>query len=66
MDDNTFSAALLGTLPLADSVWRLLHFAIDDPWLVEGAQFRPWWASEGEDACAWQPYVDLPGPRANT
>jgi hypothetical protein len=33
MDDDVFSAAVLGKLPLADSVWRLLHFAIDDPWL---------------------------------
>jgi DDE family transposase len=33
MDDDVFSAAVLGRLPLADSVWRLLHFAIDDPWL---------------------------------
>ena len=33
MDDDLFSAAVLGKLPLADSVWRLLHFAIDDPWL---------------------------------
>jgi hypothetical protein len=35
MDDNAFSAAVLGKLPLADSVWRLLHFAIDDPWLED-------------------------------
>jgi hypothetical protein len=33
MDDDVFSAAVLEKLPLADSVWRLLHFAIDDPWL---------------------------------
>jgi Transposase DDE domain len=33
MDDDVFSAAVPGRLPLADSVWRLLHFAIDDPWL---------------------------------
>jgi hypothetical protein len=33
MDDDVFSAAVVGKLPLADSVWRLLHFAIDDPWL---------------------------------
>jgi hypothetical protein len=33
MDDDVFSAVVLGKLPLADSVWRLLHFAIDDPWL---------------------------------
>jgi Transposase DDE domain len=33
MDDAVFSAAVLEKLPLADSVWRLLHFAIDDPWL---------------------------------
>src|SRR3954454_22125191 len=33
MDDDVFSAGVLGKLPLADSVWRLLHFAMDDPWL---------------------------------
>src|SRR5258708_16117140 len=33
MDDDVFSAAVVGKLPLADSVWRLLQFAIDDPWL---------------------------------
>jgi hypothetical protein len=33
MDDDLFSALVLGKLPLADSVWRLLHFAMDDPWL---------------------------------
>src|SRR3954447_2529913 len=33
MDDDVFSAVVLGKLPLADSVWRSLHFAMDDPWL---------------------------------
>ncbi|HEY9857669.1 MAG TPA: hypothetical protein V6D05_18125, partial [Stenomitos sp.] len=33
MDDDVFSAAGLEKLPLADSVWRLLHFTLDDPWL---------------------------------
>ena len=33
MDDGVFSAAVLEKLPLADSVWRLLHFTMDDPWL---------------------------------
>jgi hypothetical protein len=33
MDDDVFSAAVLEKLPLADSVWRLLHFTIDDSWL---------------------------------
>jgi hypothetical protein len=33
MDDHAFSAAVLEKLPLADSVWRLLHFTMDDPWL---------------------------------
>jgi hypothetical protein len=28
-----FSAAVLEKLPLADSVWRLLHFTLDDAWL---------------------------------
>ena len=33
MDDDVFSAAVLEKLPLADSVWRLLHFTMDDSWL---------------------------------
>ncbi len=33
MDDDVFSAAVLEKLPLADAVWRLLHFTLDDPWL---------------------------------
>ena len=33
MDDGMFSAAVLEKLPLADSVWRLLHFTLDDSWL---------------------------------
>jgi Transposase DDE domain len=33
MDDVVFSAAVLENVPLADSVWRLLHFTLDDPWL---------------------------------
>ena len=35
MDDDVFSAAVLEKLPLADSVWRLLHFTMDDPWLQD-------------------------------
>jgi hypothetical protein len=35
MDDNVFSAAVLAKLPLADSVWRLLHFTLDDAWLED-------------------------------
>jgi Transposase DDE domain len=35
MDDDVFSAAVLEKLPLADSVWQLLHFTIDDPWLED-------------------------------
>jgi hypothetical protein len=35
MDDDVFSAAVLEKLPLADSVWRLLHFSMDDPWLED-------------------------------
>jgi Transposase DDE domain len=35
MDDDVFSAAVLEKLPLADSVWRLLHFTMDDPWLED-------------------------------
>jgi hypothetical protein len=33
MDDDVFSALVLEKLALADSVWRLLHFTMDDPWL---------------------------------
>lgn len=35
MDDETFSAAVLSKLPLADSVWRILHFSLADPWLED-------------------------------
>jgi hypothetical protein len=35
MDDNTFSAAVLEKLPLADAVWRLLHFTMNDDWLED-------------------------------
>jgi Transposase DDE domain len=35
MDDDVFSAAVLDKLPLADSVWRLLQFTMDDPWLED-------------------------------
>ena len=35
MDDDVFSAAVLEKLPLADSVWRLLHFTMDDAWLED-------------------------------
>jgi hypothetical protein len=33
MDGDVFSIAVLERLPLADSVWRLLHLTMDDPWL---------------------------------
>src|SRR4051794_36093941 len=33
MDDDVFSATVLEKLPLADSVWRWLHFTMDDDWL---------------------------------
>jgi Transposase DDE domain len=35
MDDGVFSAAALTRLPLADAVWRLLHFTMDDEWLED-------------------------------
>jgi Transposase DDE domain len=35
MDDVVFSAAVLENVPLADSVWRLLHFTMDDLWLED-------------------------------
>src|SRR4051795_13009675 len=35
MDGDAFPAAVLEKLPLADSVWRLLHFAMDDLWLED-------------------------------
>jgi hypothetical protein len=33
MDDHAFSASVLERLPLADGVWRVLHYGLDDPWL---------------------------------
>ena len=35
MDGDVFSATVLEKLPLADSVWRLLHFTMDDSWLED-------------------------------
>jgi Transposase DDE domain len=35
MDDGVFSAVALTRLPLADAVWRLLHFTMDDAWLED-------------------------------
>jgi Transposase DDE domain len=35
LDDGIFSAAALTRLPLADAVWRLLHFTMDDAWLED-------------------------------
>jgi hypothetical protein len=35
MDDETFSAAVLSKLPLADAAWRILHFTLADPWLED-------------------------------
>ena len=35
MDDDVFSATVLEKLPLADSVWRLLHFTMNDDWLED-------------------------------
>jgi hypothetical protein len=32
-DDTPFAAEVLSRLPLADSVWRLLHYAMEDSWL---------------------------------
>ena len=61
--------SLLGEVPTAARVARVLAGGIArrlERSLVESAEFRPWWASEGEDARAWQPYVDLPGSPANT
>jgi Transposase DDE domain len=33
MDDENFSATVLSKLPLADAVWRVLHFTLADSWL---------------------------------
>jgi Transposase DDE domain len=33
LDDTRFAAEVLSRLPLADSVWRLLHYAMEDSWL---------------------------------
>lgn len=35
MDVPLFSATVLEKLPLADSVWRLLHFTLEDSWLED-------------------------------
>src|SRR4030088_2456987 len=35
MDDDGFSATVLEKLPLGNSVWRLLHFPMDDSWLQD-------------------------------
>jgi Transposase DDE domain len=35
MDGDAFSTAVLEKLPLADAVWRLLHFTMDDVWLED-------------------------------
>ena len=35
MDDIAFSTAVLLRLPLADAVWRLLHFSMADDWLED-------------------------------
>jgi hypothetical protein len=35
MEDTAFSAAVLEKLPLADVVWRLLHFTMADDWLED-------------------------------
>jgi hypothetical protein len=40
MDGDAFSAAVLEKLPLADAVWRLLHFTMDDAWLNDLWQRR--------------------------
>lgn len=41
LDDHVVSAAVLEKLPLADAVWRLLHWTLDDPWLDDlGARHR--------------------------
>ena len=47
MDDDVFSATVLEKLPLADSVWRLLHFTMDDPWLQDlGTRHRAGWIGQ--------------------
>ncbi|QEH33079.1 Transposase DDE domain protein [Aquisphaera giovannonii] len=35
MDDDVFSTVVLEKLPLAESVWRLLHYTMDEAWLVD-------------------------------
>jgi Transposase DDE domain len=35
MDDEIFSATVLSKLPLADGVWRILHFTLADSWLTD-------------------------------
>ena len=33
MEDLAFSASVLNRLPLADAVWRMLHYTMADSWL---------------------------------
>lgn len=40
MDDEVFSATVLSKVPLADAVWRLLHFSLADSWLDDLWQRR--------------------------
>ncbi len=61
--------SLLGAVPTASEVRTYLRERLrrrlERP-LVEGAQLRPWRSSESQEACARQPYVDLPGSPAST
>ena len=55
--------SLLGEVPTAAELRECLRERLPERVersLVESAEFRPWRTSEGEDARAWQPYVDLP------
>jgi hypothetical protein len=47
-DDSRFAAEVLSRLPLADSVWRLLHYAMADPWLDD------LWARKRGRCFEWQ------------
>ena len=60
--------SLLGAVPTASEVRTYLRERLrrlERP-LVESAQLRPWRSSESQEACARQPYVDLPGSPAST
>ena len=59
--------SLLGAVPTASEVARTCGSGCATGATVGGnRQLRPWRSSESQEACARQPYVDLPGSPAST